>query len=79
VTTHSGPRRGVDGRTPEREPEAPEATRGAFHGLMSPLAEYIAKQPSPNLMRAAASRIAQAVIATGDDLASGGSNRWEGP
>jgi hypothetical protein len=46
-----------------------------MHGL----AEYIGAQPSPNLMRATASRIAAAVYATADELAKGGPNRWEGP
>jgi hypothetical protein len=79
VINDSGRLRGGGGRSTEDEPPNPGDTRRAFHSLMCAVAEYIAAQPSPNLMRATASRIAQAVIATGDDLSKGGTNRWEGP
>lgn len=75
----SGPLRGGGDRAPEDDTSSPGDTRRAFRSLMNAVAEYIGTQPSPNLMRATASRIAQAVIATGDDLAKGGPNRWEGP
>lgn len=75
----SGRLRGGGGRSTEDQTSNPGETRRAFHGLMHPVAEYIARQPSANLKRAAASRIATAVLATGDSLAEGHPNRWEVP
>jgi hypothetical protein len=75
VSTTSGRRQGVAAAA---EPESgPQNTKAEFRRAVAPAAAYIALQPSPYLMRAAARRIAAAVIATGDELAQGGPNRWE--
>ena len=74
VTSTSGRREGVAAAAPDGEPEA---TRTAFHRLMAANAAYVALRPSSATRRAAARRIADAVLQTGAELAEGGPNRWE--
>ncbi|MHA6762074.1 hypothetical protein [Streptacidiphilus sp. PAMC 29251] len=69
MSTTSGRRLGVDDRDDPEGDTGPYATRDTFHALLFPIAEYIALQPSPNCMRAAARRIATAALQTGDNLA----------
>lgn len=78
MTDHSGRRQGVGARDPEGATAVRHTGRTAFHTLVYPVARYIAQQPTPDLMRAAAGCVAAAVLLTGDDLAKGGTNRWEG-
>jgi hypothetical protein len=79
VSSTSDGRQGVGHRDPDGDTPDWREDSIRFRGLMNPIAQEIARQPTPGLMRAKASRIAAAVIATGADLAEGKPNRWEGP
>lgn len=77
MSTASGRRQGVAATASDAD-DGPEATKKAFRELMARNAAHIAARPSPATRRAAARRIADAVLQTGAELAEGGPNRWEG-